>query len=333
MMRLRFILLVTLWAVTFSVKATSDSNYEACVLSTIAEDEGVRTIASVRSACIKKSQSSTNAEVGPISERIREERLSQWDRFVITPHKQNYILPYTHTSKVNREAYEFSGDWAEELAHYESKFQISLKVPLNHKDLFTDNDALYIGFTINSWWQVYSDEISAPFRETNYQPELFYLRPLDWHLFGGNTGLVFGIEHQSNGRTQLLSRSWNRLYTTFLWEKGNTAITFKPWYRLREDDKENIDDSDGDDNPDIEHYMGHFELRGSYQLNDQKFSFMSRNNLRSDNKGAIEISWSFPLYGHLKGFVQYFNGYGESLVDYNISQERIGIGILLTDIL
>ncbi|PCJ39220.1 MAG: phospholipase [Moraxellaceae bacterium] len=330
-MKFRIILLVALWVVVFPVKAST--KYEACILSTIAENEGGRTVDSVQEDCIKKSQRKKNVELGAISKRILEERLSQWNRFVITPHKQNYILPFTHTSRVNRDAYEFTGDWADELKHFESKFQISLKVPLNHKDIFTNEDALYVGFTINSWWQVYAGEISAPFRETNYQPEIFYLMPLELHPFGGNTGLVLGFEHQSNGRAQNLSRSWNRLYTSFLWEKGNTVVTFKPWFRIPEEKKKNIGDSEGDDNPDIEDFMGHFELRGSYQLKDQKFAIMGRNNLRPDNKGAIEISWSFPFYGHLKGFVQYFNGYGESLVDYNVSQERIGIGILLTDIL
>ena len=80
--------------------------------------------------------------------------------------------------------------------------------------LFVEGDQVFFGFTLQSWWQIYSDEISKPFRETNYQPEFFYFAPINFHPFGGNSAIIIGAEHQSNGRSQLLSRSWNRLYVT-----------------------------------------------------------------------------------------------------------------------
>jgi phospholipase A1 len=58
---------------------------------------------------------------------------------------------------------------------------------------------------------------------------------------------------------------------------------------------------------------------------------MLRNNLRSDNKGAGELRWSFPLNERIRLMVKYFNGYGESLVDYNAYTESIGIGFQFSE--
>ena len=244
----------------------------------------------------------------------------------------NYILPVITTDKVNIDAYSSFGEWSENLEDIEAKFQISLKVPMNQNDLFVKGDGLFFGFTLQSWWQIYSDNISKPFRETNYQPEIFYLAPLDWHPFGGNTGFIVGLEHQSNGRGQGLSRSWNRAYTHFLFEKDNFALSLKPWLRLSEDEKMFPLDPDGDDNPDIEDFMGNFELGMVYKWRDLEFSFQGRQNFET-NYGAAEFGLTFPLWGKLRGFATAFNGYGESLIDYNYSQTRLGIGISLNNVL
>jgi len=309
--------------------------YNDCVLNSILNAGDLLLANDVARKCkdVVESISFESVKNGAASKRLLSEQQTQWNRHSITAHKQNYILPYSYSPKVNREAYRFSGDWSDSLKHYESKFQLSIKVPLTSKGIFGHTDAIYGGLTIQSWWQVFSSELSSPFRETNYQPEIFYLTGLNWHPFDGNMGLIVGLEHQSNGRAQVLSRSWNRVYTTFIFEKDNLVLSLRPWYRLKEEDKATPGDSDGDDNPDIEKFMGHFDLRGVYKWHNHELSLMGRHNLRSDTKGAFELGWSFPLSGHLKGYVQYFKGYGESLIDYNHNTERFGIGILLTDIL
>ena len=64
------------------------------------------------------------------------------------------------------------------------------------------------------------------------------------------------------------------------------------------------------------------------------FPVMFRHNLRSDSKGAMQLEWVFPLWSNrVRGIMQYHLGYGETLLDYNVSTERLGIGILLTDLL
>jgi phospholipase A1 len=205
-------------------------------------------------------------------------------------------------------------------------------VPLNYNSMLIEGDGLYFAFTIQAWWQIYAENISKPFRETNYQPELFYLAPLEWHPFGGNTGFAVGIEHQSNGRAQNLSRSWNRVFANFLYEKNNFALSFRPWIRLSEDDKEFAFDPNGDDNPDIDDFLGSSELGLVYEWHNLEFSFSGRRNF-STNNGSAEFGFTFPLWGKLRGYATVFTGYGESLIDYNYSQTRFGLGIALNNVL
>ena len=139
--------------------------------------------------------------------------------------------------------------------------------------------------------------------------------------------MVFNVERISAnvGRIRsILDLTWG---TSFIFSKGRFAFNIRPWYRINED----LED---DDNPDITDYMGHYELRAAYKWDNHVFSFMSRNNIESDfSKGAVEFTWSFPIgnYPYLKGYMQYFQGYGESLIDYKNKIDRIGFGVALTD--
>ena len=87
-----------------------------------------------------------------------------------------------------------------------------------------------------------------------------------------------------------------------------------------------------DDNADINDFMGHFELRSLYKLNDHTVDLLFRNNFKSSrNRGAIELGWSFPIHNKVRGYVQWFNGYGESLIDYDNHTNSIGFGVQLSD--
>lgn len=323
--------------------AKSNSETEACLLNALKSEQKNTTIEQLLDICAEEQASKATPDKAPgaISKRIAAERKTEFEPYVLTPHKMNYILPAIVSDGINKEAYETFGDWSENLEDIEAKFQISLKVPLNNKSIFVDGDGLYFGFTLRAWWQLYSDNISKPFRETNYQPEIFYLTPLTWSPLGSNTGLGFGFEHQSNGRSQLLSRSWNRVYMQLFLEKGNFAMALRPWWRIPEDEKvpEFAEDGtqlpfsdEGDDNPDIADYMGHFELSMAYEWEDYEFSFVGRQNFTT-HRGGAEMGLTFPLWGKLRGYLQYTTGYGESLIDYNHSQQRIGIGFALSDAL
>ena len=268
------------------------------------------------------------SDAGAVETRIETEKENIHDPFTILAHRSNYLLLGAYNKNgYQRQASDEAMDSQSAFKNAESQFQLSLKVPLGINVLNRNID-IYGGYTVRSFWQVYDDQESSPFRETNHEPEIWFQGYPDWEIATfKNSVIQFGINHQSNGRSEPLSRSWNRIFANFVFQKDNLAIGLKPWYRISESD---------DDNPDITDFMGHFQLSAAYKWKDHEFTFMSRNNIESNfEKGAIEFGWSFPLgkWHYLKGFVQYFHGYGESLIDYDEKVNRLGVGILLTDYL
>lgn len=268
-------------------------------------------------------------EPSAVTQRRDYERAAASLPFAIVPHRRNYLLPVTYNSHVNSRPFEVDD---EDVDRYEVKFQFSFKVPV-WQNIYRGAD-LWAAYTNISFWQAYNEPFSSPFRETNHEPELFLRLENDWHVLGLKNSLIFlGANHQSNGQTGSLSRSWNRVYLNMIFERGGFAMSIKPWYRIPEDDKDDPTSSSGDDNPDIQKYLGYGELTFGYKWNDHIVSMLLRNNLRGhNNKGAVQLDWTFPLTPKLRGYVQFFNGYGESLIDYNASVNRIGVGVVLSDL-
>lgn len=246
--------------------------------------------------------------------------------FLFRPHRPNYFLPLKYSSAPNNTPFQNAFVQPDlGLDPLEAELQLSFKIKGIEGVLGNDDLDLWFGYTITSFWQAYNNTISSPFRETNYEPEVMLTYRTNYEL--GDFRVRFlnlGMLHQSNGRSERLSRSWNRIYAQVGLERGNLALLIRPWYRIPEHDE--------DDNPDIEDYLGHGDLQVLYRKGRNAYSLLLRNNFqRTDNRGALKLNWSFPLYGRLKGYVQYFNGYGESLIDYNHKQQSFGLGISLTE--
>ena len=258
-----------------------------------------------------------------LERRLEKERDLARRAFIIIPHRPNYIL-HSYNSEPNAAPLQ-AVDPNADLQHQEIKFQLSLRVPLYNR-MFGENGDLWFGYTQQSFWQAYNWDRSAPVRETDYEPELGLTFHTDFSLFGIKHRLFsLGVAHQSNGRSEPLSRSWNRVWASFVLEHGNLAVSLKPWYRIPESTAH-------DNNPDMQDYAGRGELHIAYKYHDQVLSFILRNNLRaSENRSGYELDWSFPFSKQIKGLVQYYNGYGESLTDYNVRTRRVGLGVLITD--
>jgi phospholipase A1 len=269
------------------------------------------------------------ASASPLSERWQLEPATRKGLYGLHAHKQNYFLPVTWTDRVNNTPFRPGTDAAPGenlgLNNVEAKFQLSLKT-MALQGLFIDRADLWLGYTQQNQWQVYSGGSSRPFRETVYEPEMMLVFKTDYELAGLHGRMVnFGLVHQSNGRSDPLSRSWNRAYVQVGLERGNFTLLVRPWYRFKERPSK-------DDNPDITSFVGRGDVLAIYKYGRQEFSLLARSSFSLHApRGSGQVDWSFPLYGGLKGYVQIFSGYGESLIDYNARQTVFGAGILLTD--
>ena len=252
-----------------------------------------------------------NNQLDGYSDKETDKTVEQilYSTFDIEAYKPNYLLPVTYDS-INHTGRK----------NLETKFQISFKKSLSN-NFFGLDERIYMAYTQTSWWQTSAP--SAPFRETNYEPEIFVDIPF-MYTQSPLKAYRLGIVHQSNGRfTQ--SRSWNRAYISGIFQYSGIFFEPKVWYRFKEDEKTSPTDTKGDDNPDILDYLGYGQLEISYPYKEHLFSTTLR-------KKSVQLDWTFPIFGYkdLFGYFQYFKGYGESLVDYDEKVEKIGIGFAIT---
>ena len=273
-----------------------------------------------------------NANKDKVTDPILEERqegieYTNRNVFSITQHRRNYLLPVTYATSPNP----FGDDnlTPQNVDRVEAKYQLSVKFPLIVEEDYLSG--LHLGFTTVAFWQVYNSEVSKPFREINYEPELFYkwhtdAQWLSYHL----ESFQLGFSHQSNGESGRRSRSWDRLFAGITLANDDVYWRAKIWYRIPESEKEFIDDATGDDNPDIESFIGRSEFVFGRRMGKFGIETTVRNNLSvNKNRGSVLLNVTYPVTDRYDVLLQYFNGYGDSLIDFNRHQQRIGLGIQL----
>ncbi len=266
----------------------------------------------------------------PLSLSYDLDKNSERGTWTVRPYRPTYILPLLYTFNPNlnpstpsRPVEPFTSN---DVRQTELKFQLSLKTKVA-EDLFDTSADLWFGYTQESHWQVYNEDDSRPFRATDYQPEIFLTQPVAADLpFGGRLRMLgVGAIHHSNGQSDPLSRSWNRAYLMAGAEWGKLSVVPRLWARV------NGDSGIDDDNPDIEDYMGYGDVKFLYDLPNQKSLSGTLRYNPSTNKGAAQIDYVYPLTESAKGYVQLFQGYGKSIIDYNYENTSIGFGIVLND--
>jgi len=244
-------------------------------------------------------------------------------------YKQNYFLFYSHSSRPNNTPTSPNPNnqvpASYLLDNKEMKFQISIKGHL----LGEKRHSLWFGYTQLSFWQIYDTAHSTPFRESNYEPELIYSYHPEQPLRtpGMNSSLLnVGFVHQSNGQTLPRSRTWNRLYIQVGLERDfgeNGRLTLLPRWWKRIGSGTFLED----DNPDITRYLGKSDLEARYYY-DQIIlcAVIKRHSLQMDLAIPSPKILGIQLQNsnlHL----QLFDGYGESLIDYNQRHRTIGLGM------
>ncbi|WP_435979805.1 phospholipase A [Psychrobacter sp. DM4] len=268
----------------------------------------------------------------PLSLAYDLDQNSERGTWTVRPYRPNYVLPLFYSFDPNLNPTSSNPDepgqkfTSNDTRNTELKFQLSLKSKVG-EDLFDTNADLWFGYTQQAHWQVYNEDNSRPFRGTDYQPEIFLTQPVTADLpFGGRLRMLgTGVVHHSNGRSDPISRSWNRAYLMAGAEWGKFSIVPRVWVRI------NNEDDSSEDNPDIEDYLGYGDIKFLYDLpKEQSLSGTLRYN-PSTNKGAAQIDYIYPLSENVNGYVQLFQGYGESIIDYDYENTAIGFGIVLND--
>jgi phospholipase A1 len=262
------------------------------------------------------------------SQRWETDSASKKGTFRVTSYQPMYFLLANYSDNPNRTPQSLNPTYAVPdgtlipLKNTELKFQLSFKTKVV-EDIF-GRMSIWAAYTQTSRWQLYNPDASRAFRETNYEPEFIANIATNYKLFGFKGSMLgAAMNHQSNGRAIPYSRSWNRIIAHAMFERKAWGIRVRGWYRLEDED---------DENPQITKYIGVGDLLITHTWKHHQFSALMRNNLDfNQNRGAIQFDWAIPISGHLKGYIQVFHGYGESMIDYNHKQTTIGAGVSLVN--
>lgn len=329
-------LLLVLSSASFHAKAFTEEPvakatdfYQNCLLRAAMTEASHTTLEQIRQSCkmlTATQQTAPPSQIKPLEKRRLNEIATQTNPFVITPHKLNYVLFGHYLTGIYKQPFEADAGKPLQYRDTELQFQLSFKIPLITQMHFLGKELdIYGAYTNRSFWQFFDDEDSIPFRETNHEPELWAQMHTDIDFFNFNLHtLSIGINHQSNGQSNTLSRGWNRLFLQAQLQHDNSSLKFKTWARFDEQDE-------FDNSFDYQKYLGDFELEGAHRWGDNTFAVTLRNRYQWNPYGAVQLEYTKPISKRLKGYIQYFNGYGDSLIEMQHRSEKIGFGIVLVD--
>jgi len=258
-----------------------------------------------------------------LRERLSKQMIANENHFSLMPYKKNYIVFSQLLGGVNEAPYRAAfPNYDFRYEDYELQLQVSLMVPI-WLDMFGLPLTTYVAYTNRSFWQFFDIDNSQPFRETNHEPEIWLAWFYDLYWGDFNAEMVWlGYEHQSNGQYEMLSRGWNRAYLDFYFNYHAFSLSVRPWLALG-------DGAHEDAIYDYEKYIGSGEIHGIYSWHHFDFGVTWNYSYEGLEYGSVMLDLDIPLTNYLSGYVRYFNGYGESLIDYDYRSNTLSAGIVL----
>lgn len=204
------------------------------------------------------------------------------------------------------------------------KFQISIEQRLTNSTL-PFHTYLYLFYTQKCFWNVLEE--SLPMTDLNFNPGIGLARPFFSTVTGRYVGKAFlMLEHESNGRDGLESRSWNRVsFGGEVFIDKNIMVQGKFWIPI----------IDSGNNKDILKYCGIYQVGVQYMNDSRRFGASLLLTKRADwnpfNLNAqLDIKFRLWKRGNQYLFLQYYNGYGEGLLAYKEFHSELRIGICLS---
>lgn len=200
------------------------------------------------------------------------------------------------------------------------KFQISIQQKLTRSTL-PWGSYLYLYYTQKVFWNILEE--SLPMTDLNFNPGIGLAKPLFFHnRYIGKLNLQ--IEHESNGRDSIQSRSWNRItFGANIMVDDNLMVHGKVWIPI----------IDGENNPDILDYCGIYQVGTQVMTNDRRWKFgvilVKRRGWKPNYNIIGEMSFRFSRKADWNLYAQFYNGYGEGLLNYNKYQSQLRVGIVI----
>ena len=200
------------------------------------------------------------------------------------------------------------------------KFQLSIAQRIT-KTTLPLNSFLFLAFTMKTMWNVFED--SMPMRDLNFNPGIGWSFPFfSKGRYAGKFTLM--IEHESNGRDSIASRSWNKIsFCASTMVNEWLMVHSKFWIPI----------VDGEHNRDILRYSGIFQAGLAVTTPNKKFGWaltlVKRQGWNLNFNTILEFNWKFLENSNQYLFAQYYNGYGENMLDYNVFHSRLRVGIVI----